>query len=195
MSDGWEISARRSSAVLTLTDCTPLAKFQVRAPAPGRAATMLGIPFGRAAKGADGVLVVGSGPGEWLLIGPPDHGKAIAARLEELVARVADELVTFADLTHGRALMRLKGSSGPELLAKICGADFSDDMVPDGAALRSSVAAVATDIIRDDRDGVRSYLLHCERSSGQYLYEALLDAGTTFDIEVDGLRNSQPTTH
>src|SRR5215472_8776640 len=76
MSDGWEISARRSSAVLTLTDCTPLAKFQVRAPAPGRAATMLGIPFGRAAKGADGVLVVGSGPGEWLLIGPPDHGKA-----------------------------------------------------------------------------------------------------------------------
>ena len=188
ITDGWEVSARRSTANLTLTDSTPLAKFQARAPLLGRAATMLGVPFGRAAKGADGVLVVGSGPGEWLLIGPPGQGKAIAAQLEDLVARVADELVTFADLTHGRALMRLKGSSGAELLGKVCGADLSDDMVPDGAALRSSVAAVATDIIRDDRDGVRSYLLHCERSSGQYLYEALLDAGTAFGIEVDGLR-------
>jgi sarcosine oxidase, subunit gamma len=186
ISDGWEVSARRSTANLTLTDYTPLAKFQARAPVPGRAATTLGVPFGRAAKGADGVLVVGSGPSEWLLIGPPGQGKAIAAQLEDLIAGVADELVTFADLTHGRALMQLKGSSAAELLAKICGADLSDDMVPDGAALRSLVAAVAADIIRDDRDGVRSYLLHCERSSGQYLFDALLDAGTTFGIEING---------
>jgi heterotetrameric sarcosine oxidase gamma subunit len=186
VSEGWEISARRATAALTLTDCTPLAKFQVRAPVFGQAATMLGVPFGRAAKGADGVLVVGSGPGEWLLIGPPRHGKAIAARLEDLVERVSDELTTFVDLTHGRALMRLKGSSGARLLAKVCGADLSDDMMPDGAALRSSVAAVATDIIRDDRDAVRSYLVHCECSSGQYLFNSLLDAGTAFAIEIDG---------
>lgn len=186
--DGWETSARRSTATLTLTDCTPLAKFQVSAPAFGQAATVLGVPFGRAAMGTDGVLVVGSGPGEWLHIGPPGHGKAISAQLEYLVARVVKELVTFTDVTHGRGLMRLKGSSGTQLLAKICGADLSDDMVPDGAALRSSVAAVATDIIRDDRDGVRAYLLHCERSSARYLYEALLDAGAAFGIEIDGFR-------
>jgi hypothetical protein len=59
-------------------------------------------------------------------------------------------------------------------------------MTPDGAALRSTVAAVATDIIRDDRDGVRSYLLHCERSSGQCLFDALLDAGADFGIQIDG---------
>lgn len=188
VSDGWEISARLATAMLTLTDCTPLAKFQVSAPVFGQAATMLGVPFGRAAKGADGVVVVGSGPGEWLLIGPPGHGKAIAARLERLVAvaAVSAELVTFLDLTHGRALMRLKGLSGAELLARICGADLSDDMVTDGGALRSSAASVATDIIRHDQDGVRSYLVHCERSSGQYLFDALLDAGTAFGIEIDG---------
>lgn len=186
ISDGWEVSARRATAMLTLTDCTPLAKFQVRAPVFGQAATMLGVPFGRADKEADGVLVVGSGPGEWLLIGPPGHGRAIAARLGEIVGRVAGELVTFTDLTHGRALMRLKGSSAAELLANLCGADFADDMMPDGAAMRSSIAAVASDIIRDDRDGVRSYLVHCERSSGQYLFEAFMDAGTAFGIEIDG---------
>jgi len=29
------------------------------------------------------------------------------------------------------------------------------------------VAKVVTDVVRDDFDGTRSYLLHCERSSGQ----------------------------
>jgi glycine cleavage system aminomethyltransferase T len=48
------------------------------------------------------------------------------------------------------------------------------------------VAAVATDVIRDDTGGERSYLLHCERSSGAYLFGALLTAGGEFGIEIDG---------
>jgi glycine cleavage system aminomethyltransferase T len=48
------------------------------------------------------------------------------------------------------------------------------------------VAGVATDILRDDRGGTRSYLLHCERSSGQYLFDSLLDAGREFGVEADG---------
>jgi heterotetrameric sarcosine oxidase gamma subunit len=129
---------------------------------------------------------VGSGPGEWLLIGPPGAAKAIAARLEGMAASAPDEIVTFVDVTHGRALIRLNGSCGAAVLAKLCGIDLSDGLTPDGAALRSSVAALVTDIIRDDRAGVRSYLLHCERSSGQYLFNALLDAGAEFGIEIDG---------
>jgi glycine cleavage system aminomethyltransferase T len=54
--------------------------------------------------------------------------------------------------------------------------------------LRTSVAEVATDVVRDDvrSTGERSYLLHCERSSGQYLFDALLDAGREFGVQVDG---------
>lgn len=189
--DGWEISTRRPTAALTLTDCTPLAKYQVRAPVSGQAAAELGIRFGRAVPGDDGILVVGSGPGEWLVVGPPGSGKTIAARLQDLVARASSELVTFVDLTHGRALMRITGSSAAAVLAKVCGVDLSDDMTPDGAALRSSVAAVATDIIRDDHDEVRSYLLHCERSSGQYLFDALLDAGADLCIEIAGFPTAE----
>jgi heterotetrameric sarcosine oxidase gamma subunit len=184
--DGWEVSGRPATADLVLIDCTPLAKFAVRAPISGRAAAELGVSFGRAARADDGVLVVGSGPGEWMLIGPPDHRTAIASRLEAIAALAPDELVTFVDQTHGRALIRVKGSSAAAVLAKQCGIDWSDDITPDGAALRSSVAAVATDIIRDDQDGVRSYLLHCERSSGQYLFDALLDAGVEFSMKVGG---------
>jgi len=186
VSDGWEVSGRRATATLTLTDCAPLAKIQALAPIGGRVAAGLGVRFGRAARGADGVLVVGSGPGEWLLIGPPRAAKAIVARLEGMAASAPDENVTVVDVTHGRALIRLNGSRGAAVLAKLCGIDLSDGLTPDGAALRSSVAALATDIVRDDRAGVRSYLLHCERSSGQYLFNALLDAGAEFGIEIDG---------
>ena len=74
---GWEVSGCRSEAALTITDCTPLAKVHLRAPWNGAMAKALGVPFGRAdheGGGQDGAsqdgawLVVGSGPGEWLVL-------------------------------------------------------------------------------------------------------------------------------
>jgi len=224
---GWEVSGRRASADpvvgLTITDCTPLTKVQLRAPAAGGAAAALGVPFGRAARNPAGMLVAGSGPGEWLVIASPGQGRQLTAWLARLAARAQDEPVTAVDLTHGRALIRLTGSRSADVLAKVCGIDLSDDITPDGAAFRSSVAALATDVIRDDLGGQpgaaaqpaqpgaavqpvrpgavakpgqlgrpgqpgrgRSYLLHCERSSGQYLFDVLLRSGAEFGIEIDG---------
>lgn len=188
--DGWEVSGLRAAAELTITDCTPLTKVQVRAPIGGQAAALLGVRFGRSARDAAGTLVVGSGPGEWLLLAPP--GQAQALEPHAVAARAPGESVTWVDLTHGRALIRLAGPRGPGVLAKLCGIDLGDDITPDGAAFRTSVAALATDVIRDDLAGpdgrTRSYLLHCERSSGQYLFDAVLRAGAEFGIEVDGFR-------
>ena len=184
VTDGWEVSARRSSAALTITDCTPLTKIQLRAPIDGPAAAALGVRFGRAARDTAGTLVVGSGPGEWLLLAAPGQD------LERTAA--ADPSASWVDLTHGRALIRLNGNAAPTLLAKVCGVDLSGTITPDGAAFRTSVAALATDVIRDDlvsADGATpSYLLHCERSSGQYLFDALVRAGAEFGIEIDGFR-------
>jgi heterotetrameric sarcosine oxidase gamma subunit len=193
---GWEVSGLRAAvtatASLTITDCTPLAKVQLRAPAAGRAAAALGVPFGRAARDAAGTLVVGSGPGEWLLLAPPGHAAALGCGLGEVAAQAPGEPVSWVDLTHGRALIRLSGSLSASVIAVLCGIDLSDDITPDGAAFRSAVAALATDVIRDDRPGeptaVRSYLLHCERSSGQYLSDVLLRSGAEFGIEVDGFQ-------
>lgn len=181
--DGWEVSAIRADGTdLTLTDCTPLAKVAVASRHSNlRGANLRGVRFGRAAREEDGTLVVGSGPGEWLLIGPPGQAAALAAR-------ITDPGVTWVDLTHGRALVRLTGHRAPDVLARLSAADLDDELVPDGAALRTSVATVATDIIRDDRHGTRSYLLHCERSVGQYLFSALLQAGAEYGLAVDGFR-------
>jgi len=185
---GWEVSGSCSDAPLTITDCTPLAKVHLRAPWNGAMAKALGVPFGRADR-EQGWLVVGSGPGEWLVLAPPGAAAAVTDWLATVAADAAgDEFVSVTDLTHGRALVRVTGPETADLLARLCGADLHDDMAPDGAALRSAVAGVATDIVRDDRGGVPSYLLHCERSSGQYLFGALVSAGESLGIGVDGFR-------
>ena len=180
---GWEVSARRSAAGLKITDCTPLAKVLVLASTDGELASTLGVPFGRALRDARGTLVVGSGPGEWLLLAAPGTSAAVA----QCVEGVKDErLVSIFDVTHARALVRITGPRTPDLLAKVCAIDFADEVTPNGAAFRSSVAKLVTDVVRDDRDREISYLLHCEWSSGQYLFDALIDAGDEFGIEVDG---------
>ena len=171
--DGWEVSTRRSGAALRLADWTPMAKLGVRAEPP-----FAGVAFGRARRDDRGVLTIGSGPDEWLLLFPPGVPVRVLTHGQPFTA---------VDLTHGRALVRLTGDRAPDLLAKVCAIDLSDRVTPNGTAFRSAVAKLVTDVVRDDlEDGTRSYLLHCERSSGQYLFDALLDAGAEFAIDVDG---------
>ena len=180
--DGWERATRPTRAVLRLCDLSFLAKVQVRGPRQGSAGELLGAPMGRAARQGSR-LVVGGGPGEWLVLGPQGQGDAIVAELGDRLAGTGG-LVSVVDLTHGRALMRLTGDAAVTgVLSKLCAVNLSDRAAPDGTALRSSVASLVTDVVRDDRDGQRSFLLHCERSSGQYLFDALLDAGADQGIE------------
>lgn len=180
----WKVGSQ-ATGDLVLADVTPLAKIGVRGPESGSLASTLATRFGRSTREPEGSLVVGAGPGEWLVLGEPGSQDKLLARLDG-IADQSGEFASVIDLTHGRALFRLTGGHGAGLLAKVCGIDLSDDFVPDGAALRTSVAKLVTDVVRADVDGQRSYLLHCERSSGQYLYDALLDAGQEFGVRASG---------
>lgn len=182
---GWEVSGRHSMAPLTLTDCTPLAKVQLKAPEIGAAAEAVGVAHLTARRDEHGALVIGSAPGEWLVLAPPHREPEVAARYTERL-QATGEFVSVMELTHGRALMRLTGATAAAALAKVCGVDLADAVTPNGAAFRSSVARVVTDVVRDDCDGAASYLLHCETSSGRYLFDCLMDAGEEFGIDVDG---------
>ena len=82
--------------------------------------------------------------------------------------------------------MRLTGRDAVAVVSKLCGVDLADHVTPNLAAFRSLVANVVTDVVRDDVVGVRSYLLHCERASGQYLFDVLVDAGAEFGLEIAG---------
>lgn len=181
---GWVVSGRRSEADLTLTDLTPLTKVAVRADPNGPMADALAMHPGT-------VLVTGVVSGEWLVFAEVGEQARVVAWLE---SQGDGEFASVVDLTHGRALLRLTGRQASEVLAKECAVDLSDRGCPNGSALRTAVAGLAVDVVRNDRDGVPSYLLHCERSSGQYISDALLEAGADIGIDVDGFRPPGLTT-
>ncbi len=170
------------TAPVCIYDLCALAKFGIRAAGDAAVAKSLETPFASSRRANDASLIIGSGPGEWLVLAEPGVGTEIRSGLESDLASTG-EFVSVVDLTHGRALLRLAGSKAADLLAKVCGIDFSDDITPDGSALRTSIAKLVTDVVRDDQHGVPGYLLHCERSSGTYLFNALVDAGKEFGVE------------
>lgn len=190
---GWAVSGRQSTAELRLADCSALTTVLVRAPADGAVARELAVPRGRVARQRwplgdrpVPVLVVGSGPDEWRVLAPPGTQAPVMALLAAAAADASGELVTVVDLTHGTALVRLTGRRSPDLLARETAVDLSESACPDGTALRTAVAGLAAELVRDDERGVRSYLVGCERSSGQYLFDCLLESGAGLGVDVDG---------
>jgi heterotetrameric sarcosine oxidase gamma subunit len=163
-------------AELTLTDCSPMAKVLIHANPSGALADQLAVPFGRSRRD-DGTLILRVRPAQWLLFADSGRDRELVEHWE-VAATQTGEFVSVIDVTSGRTLLRLTGESSPALLAKICALDL--DTASDGSALRSSVAEVNAEIVRDDADGRRSYLLACERSYGQFLTEAINDAGEEF---------------
>jgi heterotetrameric sarcosine oxidase gamma subunit len=179
----WVVSGKRSSAPLRLADLSPLAKVRVRDQSRGSGSVRLGVPFGRAQRGYSGNLVIGDAPGEWLVLGPSGHESAIFAHLEEAAVGI---FTTMLGVTHGYAVVRLTGNEATAALSKLCPVDLSGRAAPNGTSVRSSVAGMVVGVVRDDVDDEASFLVYCERSSGQYLYDVLIDAGEEYAVDVDG---------
>ena len=163
-----------SGAELTLEDISSTTKTIVRAAVDMAAASALGVGFGASRSDGD-LLVLGQRPGEWMLLGDAD---AFVSGVD------TSGHVSVIDHTHSRALFRLTGAEAASLLEKVCSLDWSDAMTPDGAVVSASMAKVTCDLTRQDVDGTPSYLIACDRSFGQYLFDALLDAGDEFGIGV-----------
>lgn len=167
----------RPDAPVTLRDESGVAVIVVRAGRGAPARDQLGVAFGASRRVGD-ALVSGQRPDEWTVVGPAG---AVAGVVEALDTT---GFVSVVDLAHGRATLRLTGSVAPRVLEKICSTDLADDMTPDGAVWSASVAKVACDLVRDDVDGVTSYRISCDRSFGQWLFGAVLDAGEEFGAGV-----------
>ncbi len=151
---------------LTLADESALTKVSVRG-------ADMGVPFGASEQRGD-VLVVGSRPDEWTLLGDVDAVAAVVAGLD------LSGFASTTDITHTRLCVRLTGTDTTKALEKVCGIDLSDAMTPNGAAFGASVAKVTCDVVRDDIDGVPSYRFLTDRSFGQYFWDVLRDCAAEF---------------
>lgn len=179
---------------VTVADESLGAKLNVQADPTGAVNDALGVSFGRATRTEEGYLVMGASPGEWLIFATPGTDDAALKSARDL-GSVADQLATLSapgasvstvDVSHGRAVLRLGGEGARQLMSHLCAVDLADSQVPDHTALRTSVAGVTTDIVRDDVSGARgsqlSFILHCERSVGQYLYDTLVRTAESLGI-------------
>jgi len=148
-----------------------MSKASVRAAADTAAAAALGLTFGSAEQRGD-TLVVRIRPDEWYLLG--DGAATMAGGLD------LSGYASSVDVSHSRHAVRVTGDHAADTLAKLCSADLGDALTPDGAAWGNSVAGVTCDIVRDDADGERSYLLLFDGSFTAYLVGALEDAAAEF---------------
>lgn len=114
-------------------------------------------------KGTGDDLVWSVGPGEWTVLGAKPERETV-------------------DLTHVRAMFRLTGEDAAVLLNRVCGLDLSDGMFPSGAAARTLFAGVATELVRDDAEGVPSYLIVPSSSFKAYIRGVLEDSGAEFGL-------------
>ncbi len=141
-------------AELTLTDLSPTSKWRVLS---GHEEIGPGT-----SQGSGDTLVWSVTPDEWTVLGERPDGAV--------------------DLTHVRAMFRLTGAHAATLINRVCGLDLGDHMFPTGAAARTLFAGVATEIVRDDEDGIPSYLLLPSRSFSTYVLEVILDAGAELGL-------------
>lgn len=155
----------------SVTHLDPMSKASVRAAADTAAAAALGLTFGSAEQRGD-TLVVRIRPDEWYLLG--DGAATMAGGLD------LSGYASSVDVSHSRHAVRVTGDHAADTLAKLCSADLGDALTPDGAAWGNSVAGVTCDIVRDDVDGERSYLLLFDGSFTAYLVGALEDAAAEF---------------
>jgi sarcosine oxidase gamma subunit len=83
------------------------------------------------------------------------------------------------------------------LLSKLCAINFNATTFPGGTAVRSSLAKVPCEIIRDDLPypqagcpstslAALSFLVICERPVGEYIFDAIIDAGSEYQIDIEG---------
>ena len=129
--------------------------------------------------------------------GKPDGPPVLLARLasDEMVAftgppereGVRDSLASHAgpttqavDLTSALAGAAITGPSAALVLSSVSGLDTSPSNLPDMGCAQGEAAGVHGIFVRADRGVVPGYRLYFGREYGEYVWEALLDAGREY---------------
>jgi heterotetrameric sarcosine oxidase gamma subunit len=96
------------------------------------------------------------------------------------------------DLTSGRTIVAVGGPRSGELLRHVTQVDLREREMVNGCCLQSSLARVPATILRFDRHRVPVYEILVPRDFGEYVWEALLDAGVSLGVRVVGAAALEP---
>lgn len=150
--------------------------------------------FGKAAPAtpqavsADGVLLVWSGPDQFLVLSPRGPGSAMER------ARLAFAgTASLSEQSDGRSLLSISGARARDMLAKVCSLDLHPAAFPVGAAAATSIDHTAVNLWRgEDHSGEAVFHLLVFASFAESLWRTLLDSGAEYGIAIDAARAWQP---
>ena len=100
--------------------------------------TGLDLPMGSGRISKNGFALIGTAPGQWLVVADSKEARALPAMLG--VALKGD--ATVVDLSDGKAVLRISGSRARDTLAKGCSLDLHPRVFKPGNAATTPVALI-----------------------------------------------------
>ena len=110
---------------------------------------------------------------EFLALAPAGQAPILAGNLEE----AADHCAHVLDMSSGLAGVRITGPQSSLLLSQISELDLSTAAFPDMRCAQTKAAEIHGTLLRMDRGSLPSYELYFPREFGEYMWDALMEAG------------------
>lgn len=159
-------------------------QLELRGTAAGESlASALGIqppPFGKALHTRK-ALIAQLRPDHWLAVTGSWRAASVLAKSIASDSNENGGLLTLTDVTHGRACLLLVGIPAAEVLARLCGLDFSSRAFPHTHVVQTSLARVKALLIRWNARDLPAYFISVDRSLARYVRRAIWKEMEAFD--------------
>lgn len=122
------------------------------------------------------------------LISPPGTASTVQSQVESVTRQTdASACIHSTDVTSSFTAIQIAGPHSRDLLRKLIALDLRPAQFPDLSCAQGSLAGIHTLVIRADIQAHMAYQVYCGREFGEYLWDALLDAGQEFGARPFGL--------
>ena len=113
-------------------------------------------------------------------------GPQAVSTVSESLSTAADGCLHVVDVTSGFAGVRIAGPLAQRLLEAVTELDVSPGAFPDMACAQARVAEIHGTILRRDEAALLGYDLYFSREYGEYMWDALMEAGEEYDVSPFG---------
>lgn len=122
------------------------------------------------------------GEQEWYMTATSSGAGAVFETLQWWAQSGWGDGVQIRNVTEMNAAFNLAGPLSRQLLAKLTEADVSNEALPYMGMLDTTLAGVKCRLLRIGFTGELSYEIHCPTGYAQHVWEAILAAGSEFNI-------------
>ena len=133
--------------------------------------------------GIDQVLLCRLSQDEVYVITAPDKVRSIVCSLEPRLNGCAH----LVDVSSGFAAVKVVGPLSRQMLSKLTELNLNPKRFPNLSCAQTKLAELYTLVLRHDEAAQDSYEVHVERSYGEFVWDAMLEAGDELNVRPIGI--------